>query len=140
MSEDRSLFGDGPYPDTGPLAVLARLAFVGALLLIPAEAYLPSFTLHFARSHYIEHFAAFYVAVLCGMAAMPRVRLRLIAAAYMLFATALEALHLLGGAHIYPLVRNWTADLGGLAAACAPVVFERFRRRFAAPVCERGVS
>ena len=48
----------------------------------------------------------------------------------MLFATALEATHLLAGARFAPLVGTWAADLGGLSAACAPVVVERFRRRF----------
>lgn len=131
MSEDRTLFGDGRYPDNGALAVLARLAFVVSALGIFAAIYLPlAWTPHFARSHLLEHFAAFYVATLTGMAAMPRVRLRRIAGGYVAFATGLEALHLLSGAHIEPLVRNWVADLGGLTAACAPVVFERFRRRF----------
>jgi hypothetical protein len=132
-SEDRTLFGDGRYPDTGPLAILARLAFGVSALAIPAAVYLPSFPLHFARSHYIEHFAAFYVAALCGMAALPRVRLRHVAAGYVAFATLMEASHLPGGARLGDLVRNWTADTGGLAAAFAPVVFERFRRRFLAP-------
>jgi hypothetical protein len=130
MSEDRTLFGDGRYPDTGPLAILARLAFAAATLAIPAAVYMPAFPLHFARSHYIEHFAAFYVAALFGMAAMPRVKLRRIATGYLLYAGFVEALHLLAGAHLTALVRNWVADVGGLTAACAPVVVERFRRRF----------
>jgi len=134
MSEDRTLFGDGRYPDTGPLAILARLAFAASALAIPGAVYLPSFPLHFARSHYIEHFAGFYVAALFAMAALPRVRLRRIAVGYVVFATVLEALHLPGGALFSNLVRNWTADVGGLMAACAPVVAERFRRRFVAPL------
>jgi len=133
MTEDRTLFGDGRYPDAGPLAILARLAFGASALAIPAAVYLPSFPLHFARSHYIEHFAAYYVAALWGLAALPRVRLRHIAAGYAVFATVVEALHLPGGARLSDLVRNWTADAGGLAAAIAPVVFERFRRRFQPP-------
>ena len=134
MSDDRTLFGDGRYPDTGPLAILARLAFVGSVIAIPTAVYMPAFPLHFARSHYIEHFAAFYVTALFGMAAMPRVRLRRIGTGYLLFAAGLEAFHLVQGAHLSALIRNWVADVGGLAAACAPVVVERFRRRFAEPV------
>ena len=34
-------------------------------------------------------------------------------------------------APIRPLLDNWIADLGGIAAALAPVLVERFRRRFA---------
>lgn len=131
MSEDRTLFGDGPYPDGGPLAILARLGFLGAALAIVIAVFLPSEMVpHFVHSHYLEHFAAFYVALLAGMAAMPRVKLRRVGGAYVVFATVLEASHLLAGAQFRPLVQNWVADLGGLSAAVAPVVVERFRRRF----------
>jgi hypothetical protein len=134
MSEDRTLLGYGRYPDTGPLAVLARLAFLGAGLAIVIAVFLPpSMVPQFVRSHYLEHFAAFYVAALAGIAAMPRTQLRRIAAAYVIFATVLEASHLISGAQIGPLINNWVADLGGLAAAAAPIVVERFRRRFPRP-------
>jgi hypothetical protein len=131
MNEDRTLFGQGFYPDTGPLAVLARLAFLGAVLGIVLAVFLPgSITPQVFRSHYLEHFAAFYLALLAALAAMPRARLRRVATGFVLFATALESTHLLAGAAIAPLVNNWVADVGGLCAASAPVVIERFRRRF----------
>lgn len=129
--EDRTLFGEGRYPDAGPLAVLARLAFLGAVLAIVVAVFLPpAMVPQFARSHYLEHFAAFYVAALFGMAAMPRTQLRRIGLGYVIFATVLESTHLLAGAAFAPLLDNWVADIGGLAAAVAPVVVERFRRRF----------
>lgn len=131
MEEDRSLFGSGRYPDTGPLAVLARLGFLASLTAILVAVYLPSSLVpRFARSHYLEHFAAFYVVLLAALAAMPRARLRRVAIGFVLFATALESSHLLGGALLEPLIMNWVADLGGLAAAIAPIVVERYRRRF----------
>lgn len=131
MDEDRSLFGTGRYPDTAPLAVLARLGFLLTILAIIVAVFLPPWMVpRFARSHYLEHFAAFYVAFLAALAAMPRARLRRVAMGFMLFATGLEGTHLLAGAPFSPLVRNWVADLGGLAAAAAPMVVERFRRRF----------
>lgn len=131
MEQDRTLLGDGRYPDTGPLAVMARLAFLGAILAIVIAVFLPPWMVpDFVKSHYLQHFAAFYVAALAGLAAMPRTRLRTIATGYFLFATLLEASHLLAGAPLGPLVDNWVADLGGLAAAYAPIVVERFRRRF----------
>ena len=130
MIEDRNLFGDGPYPATGPLAALARLAFLLSAAGIVFAVYAPPpLDPHFARSHNVEHFAAFYVAALFGLAALPRARLRNVGAGYIIFATLLEALHLLRGLPIQFLVASWTADLGGLAAAAAPVVIERFRRR-----------
>jgi hypothetical protein len=131
MKEDRSLFGQGVYPDTGPLAVLARVIFLGALIAIPVAVFLPKAMVpQLLRSHYLEHFAAFYVALLAGLAAMPRVRLRRVATGFLLFATVLESAHLFAGASFRPLLDNWVADLGGLAAAGAPIVVERFRRRF----------
>jgi hypothetical protein len=131
MKEDRTLFGQGRYPDSGPLAVMARLAFLSAVLAIAIAVFLPPWMVpRILYSNYLEHFAAFYVAILAGFAAMPRTRVWRIAAAYGLFATVLEGLHLLAGAPFLPLMRNWVADLGGLSAAIAPIVVERFRRRF----------
>ena len=131
MHEDRTLFGQGRYPDTGPLAVLARLTFLGAVLAIVVAVFLPPWMVpQFAHSHYLEHFAVFYVAFLMASAAMPRARLRRLGIGFGVFATALEASHLLAGAEFKPLLDNWVADLGGLSAAAAPIVIERFRRRF----------
>ena len=133
MHEDRTLFGQGRYPDTGLLAVLARLAFLAAVVAIVVAVFLPrEMVPRPLRSHYLEHFAAFYVAMLTALAAMPRARLRGVATGFVLFATALEATHLFAGAAFGPLVDNWVADLGGLSAAAVPVVMERFRRRFPA--------
>ena len=131
MSEDRTLFGKGRYPDDGPLAILARLSFLIALLAIVIAVFLPrSMVPQFVRSHYLQHFAAFYVLLLCALAAMPRAQLRRITLGVALFATVLEATHLLSGAEFRPLVRNWVADLGGVSAAVVPIVVARYRRRF----------
>jgi hypothetical protein len=67
--------------------------------------------------------------VLCALAAMPRVQLRRVLLNLMLFASALEASHLLAGAAFRPLLRNWVADLGGISAAAAPILVARYRRR-----------
>ena len=134
MHEDRTLLGHGRYPDTGPLAVLARLAFLGAVLAIVIAVFLPGAMVpQFLRSHYLEHFAAYYVAFLAGLGAMPRGKLRRIAIGYVIFATVLESTHYLAGAAFGPLLNNWVADIGGLSAAGAPIVVERFRRRFRIP-------
>jgi len=85
---------------------------------------------NFVRSKYLQHFAAYYVLMLAALAAMPRRRLRRVTLYVAGFATVLEATHLFGGAALHPLMRNWVADLGGVAAAMGPVVIERFRRRF----------
>jgi hypothetical protein len=143
MDEDTTLFGAGRYPDAGPLAILARLSFMGAMAAIVIAVFLPrEMVPQFVRSPYLEHFAAFYVALLTALAAMQRARLRHVATGLVIFATLLETTHLLSGARFHPLVRNWVADLGGLSAAAAPVVVERFRRRFPRshrPVVDSGV-
>ncbi len=134
MEPDRSLLGQGPYPVTGPLAVAARLAFLVALAAILLAVFLPSHLVpQFVRSHYLQHFAAFYVLSLLGLAESPRARIRTVALRLFLFATAVESAHLLSGARIGPLVDNWVADLGGIAAALAPMAVARFRRRFETP-------
>ncbi|MBL8773429.1 MAG: hypothetical protein JNK30_18740 [Phenylobacterium sp.] len=134
MEPDRSLFGNGPYPATGPLAVLARVAFLGALLAIVVAVFLPSRLVpDFVRSTNLQHFAAYYVAGLLGLAASPRTPIRQVAFRIFAFATVLESLHLLSGARLRPLIDNWVADLGGLAAALAPVAVAHFRRRFERP-------
>jgi hypothetical protein len=134
MNTDRSLLGQGPYPVTGPLAVLARVAFLGSLLAIVIAVFLPSHLVpHFVRSHYLQHFAAYYVATLFGLAASPRTRIRTIVIRIFLFLSVLEASHLFSGADWRPLLDNWVADLGGLLAALAPVGVSRFRRRFEPP-------
>lgn len=131
MPVDRSLFGDGRYPDTGPLVVLARLAFLGAFAAILAEVFwLRDLTPDFVHSHYLQHFAAFYVATLTALAALPRTRLRSLATGVGVFATLLEATHLFSNPPLRALVDNWVADLGGVTAAVVPVVVDRFRRRF----------
>lgn len=131
MTEDRTLFGAGKYPDSGLLAIGARLAFLGSGLAIAIAVYLPPWMVpDFVRSTNLQHFAAFYVLTLAALAAMPRRRMRGVVLAVALFATALETTHLFGGASLQPLVRNWVADLGGVLAAMSPVVVERFRRRF----------
>ena len=131
---DRSLLGTGPYPVTGPLAVLARVAFLAALVAIVVAVFLPrSMVPQFVRSLYLQHFAAFYVATLFGLAASPRAKLTTVTARIFLFASLLEATHLLSGARWQPLLDNWVADLGGMAAAVAPISVARFRRRFERP-------
>jgi hypothetical protein len=134
MHEDRTLFGSGRYPDTGPLAVLARLAFVVVVVSIVIAVFLPPWMVpDFVRSHYLQHFAGFYVLLLSALAAMPRSKLRRMFLGFVVFASLLEATHLINGAPFRFLVRNWVADIGGLSAAIAPVVVERYRRRFPRP-------
>lgn len=138
MEFDHSLFGEGPYPVTGRWAILARAGFLGALVAIVIAVFLPRQMIpQFVRSHYLQHFAAFYVASLLGLAASPRLRVSRVALRIVVFATVLEGLHLLSGARFRPLVDNWVADMGGLTTAVAPLAVARFRRRFTPPPADR---
>ena len=120
------------YPDTGMLAVLARLGFGLTLLAIFLASIAPGWlTPQLLRSHYLEHFAAFYIAACAGLAAMPRTPIRRIAMGYLAFALVLSVIHLARGGAMEGAIRNWVADAGGVTAALAPVVVERFRRLFA---------
>ena len=134
MEFDRRLFGDGPYPLRGPWAILARVAFLGAVTAILIAVFLPEDMVpQFVRSHYLQHFAAFYVVTLFALTAAPRSRLRAVGMAMVAFATGLELAHLLAGARFKPLVDNWEADIGGVIAALGPALAERFRARFRQP-------
>ncbi len=134
MEIDQRLIGDGPYPLNGVWAVLARMAFLGAICAILIAVFLPgNMVPHFVRSHYLQHFAAFYVATLFGLAAAPHSRLRSVTLGMLIFVTGLELSHLVAGAHLRPLVNNWVADVGGIVTAVAPALAERFRARLRSP-------
>lgn len=120
-----------PYPDTGILAVLARLGFGLAVLAIIIAVLAPvQMVPKILYSHYLERFSAFYIATLAGLAAMPRTRIFKIAIGFFLFALLLECGHLLWDPSVENARRNWIANSGGVMAALVPVMVDRFRRRF----------
>ena len=130
MAEDNTLFGTGHYPRTGPLAILARLAYISAALAIILAVLLPPERVpDFIYSHNLQHFAAFYVLMLCAVAALPAQALSQVTGIHVVFATGLETLHLIAGAPERAVFDAWAADLGGVFAALAPMVADRFRRR-----------
>jgi len=119
-----------PYPDTGPLAVLAR---VGLTLCVAALMYatvMPGSAVpRLFYSNNLEHFAAFYVGALTAAAAFPRRRLRWLTLALGLFAATLEGSRFLFAVNP-PVLEMWCADFGGVMAAYVPMAMERFRRLF----------
>ena len=130
MAEDSTLFGAGHYPRTGPLAIIARLAYIWAALAIILAVLLPPDRVpDFVYSHNLQHFAAFYVLMLCAAAALPGQSLSRVTGIHVAFATVLETLHLIAGAPERAVFDTWTADMGGIVAALAPMVADRFRRR-----------
>ena len=133
----RALREETNYPDTGPLAVAARLAFLLSVTAIALAVIAPGWLVpQLLYSHNLEHFAAFYVATLTALAAMPRTDIRRIGAGFVCFALGLQtfqlgwSLHLGHEPRLDRILENWVADTGGVAAALAPVVVGRFRRWF----------
>jgi hypothetical protein len=120
------------YPDNGAWAVAARAGFLVSLVAVSFAALAPApFVPRLLFSRHLEHFAAFYIATIMACAAMPRVRLVRIGVGMALFAAVLELIRV---APSPP--RGWwafqagQADLGGILAAMAPIVAERFRALF----------
>lgn len=119
-----------PYSDTGPLAVMARLGFLMVLTAIVVATLAPGWLVpQLLYSHNLEHFAAFYVATVAALAALPGTPVRRIGTAFMLFSFALQVVQVFREATIQTAMENWVADTGGVAAAIVPVIVERFRQR-----------
>jgi hypothetical protein len=120
------------YPDTGPLAVGARLAFALLVLGIAGGSVIPPRVLpRFLASLHLEHFAAFYLLALATAAACPRTQLRKILLWLMGFATMLELMRIFVGARPITSLDNLFADIGGMWSALIPIVIGRFRLMFA---------
>jgi len=122
-----------PYPDTGPLAVAARVALLGCLAaLVYATAVPGARAPHLLYSNNLEHFAAFYIVALVTAAAFPRLKLRWLALGLGVFALGLEAFRLIERPQM-DVMQKWYADFGGVLAAYVPMAVQRFRRLFPKP-------
>lgn len=123
-----------PYSDTGPLAVLARLSFLVVLTAIVVATLAPGWLVpQLLHSHNLEHFAAFYVATVAALAALPGTPARRIGLAFVMFSLLLQGVQLFREATFQTAMENWVADTGGVLAAIAPVIVERFRQRLRRP-------
>jgi len=119
------------YPDTGPLAVAARLALVTAVVGVLGASLLPAPVVpRILYSYHLEHFAAFYLLALIAAAACPRLRLRHILICMMGFAAILEGARVMLGAREISSAENLFADIGGVWSAIAPILIGRFRDLF----------
>jgi hypothetical protein len=122
--------GRRTYPDTGPFAILARLAFPLSTAGLVFATLAPGATVpQLIYSNNLEHFAAFYVVALSAAVALPRASLRSLLVGMAVFAMLLESARLLTGENL-DILEKWCADVGGVLAAYAPMVGERFRQLF----------
>ena len=119
------------YPDNGWWAVTARLAFLFSLVAVAFAALAPAgWVPRLLFSRHLEHFAAFYVATVLASAALPRARLMRIGLGMVLFAVALELIRVAPSQARGWAIEAGQADIGGILAALAPIVAERFRSWF----------
>ena len=120
------------YPDSGPLAVAARLIFTLLIVGVAGGSLLsPKVLPRFLASLHLEHFAAFYVIALATAAACPRTQLRKIAFGLMGFAVMLELMRIFVGARPMSSLVDLFADIGGIWCALIPILIGRFRQMFA---------
>ncbi|HEY2662194.1 MAG TPA: hypothetical protein VGI79_20925 [Caulobacteraceae bacterium] len=119
------------YSDSGFWAMTARIGF---LLVIGAVVFASTAPVGWVPrllfSRHLEHFAAFYVAALMAAAAMPRAKLMRLGVALTLFAAALELMRMIPSQHRVWEIADWQADFGGILAALAPIIAEKFRASF----------
>ncbi len=121
----------GYYPDNGAWAVVVRVGFLLSLAAVIFAALAPpGWTPRILFSRHLEHFAAFYVATVMAAAALPRAKLMRLGAGMALFAALLELIRVLPSEHRIWAVSAAQADIGGILAALAPIVAERFRGLF----------
>ena len=120
------------YPDSGLWAVAARIAFLSAICAVMFASLAPvGWVPRLLFSRHLEHFAAFYVATLAAVVGLPRTKLFRIATGLALFAAVLELGRMLPSQHRDWGIADWQADFGGILAAIAPMLAERFRNLFA---------
>lgn len=119
------------YPDSGGWAVAARLGFLVSLVAVSFASLAPAgWVPRVLFSRHLEHFAAFYVATLLACAAFPRARLLKLGLGMALFAAALELLRAAPSQDRAWALAAGQADIGGILAALAPIVTEKFRNLF----------
>lgn len=119
------------YPDGGAWAVMARVAFLVAVIVVTFASLAPlSMVPQVLPSRHLEHFAAFYFTTLIAATAFPRLKILTLGGRLALFAALLELTRMAPSQHRIWGVLDWEADFGGIIAALAPVIVEKFRSRF----------
>jgi hypothetical protein len=117
--------------DNDPLAVAARVAFLGLIVAVSFASLAPTTWIpHLLYSYHLEHFAAFYLMALSMAAARYRAGLNRVLLDVVILASLMEGVRAFTPAHQLTAVEDWIADLGGGLAALTPIMVGKFRVSF----------
>jgi hypothetical protein len=121
-------FSPRSYPYTGPWAVAARVVFLAATLAVALAALGPhQFKPRMVGHYHLQRFAAWYVLSGLAAAAMPRMRLRWLGLALIVFAFGSEVLRALPHPFQAKFKDNLYSDIGGIYALMFPLALARWR-------------
>lgn len=116
------------YPETHPIAVLSRVAFILALCALLMASLIEPPRLFY--SYHAQHFAAFYVLSLATALTVKRKTLIALGLNLALFAVAFELARALSPLHAATNSLDWFADAAGILGALAPMLAQKLRARF----------
>jgi hypothetical protein len=118
--------------DNDPLAMAARAALLGVIVLVSFASLAPvAWVPRLLYSYHLEHFAAFYLLAMAMAAARYRANLNRVLLDVVILASLLEGVRAFTAAHQLTAAEDWVADLGGALAALLPIVAGAFRKSFA---------
>jgi hypothetical protein len=107
----------------------AIAALTWAIIAVVVAALGPSeYVPRIFSSYHLEHFVAFYVLAILAAMALPRVRVIQIALVLAVLATVLAGLRMFIPRHQLATAEDLGADIGGIAAALAPMLIAHFRQ------------
>ena len=121
-------FSPASYPNTGPIAVATRVVFLAAGLTVLVAALGPhQFKPRLVGHYHLQRFAAWYLLSGMAAAAFPRLRLRWMALALIVFALGAEFTRALPRPFTSGFKDNVYADIGGIYALMFPLILARWR-------------
>ena len=123
-----SEFRADSYPNTGPLAVGARVLFLVVAAVVVLAALGPhQFKPRIVGHYHLQRFAAWYVLSGMAAAALPRARLRWLGLSLIVFAVLAELVRAMPQPISEALRENVYADIGGVYALLFPLALARWR-------------
>ncbi len=115
-------------PTTWLWTVGAASALVwGLIALVVASVGPVQYVPHIFFSYRLEHFLAFYAITILAAVGLPGTRLTFIGASMVVLAATLELIRTAIPPHQSSALRDYSADVGGVVAAVAPIIVGRFR-------------
>jgi hypothetical protein len=116
------------YPETHPIAVLSRVAFILSLAALLIASLIKPPRLFY--SYHAQHFAAFYVLSLATALTVKRKSVISLGLHLALFAVVFELARALAPRHADTNALDWFADAAGIVGALVPMMAQKLRERF----------